>query len=512
MNFFKNKKISIILIILLSAILSILAILDTALVIGLCLLFLFLGITFFVLHYLGLKSKLLYSLLLFVFLIHLGGVLFIHYAQFQPFGSGDFMLYHQLAIEIAQRFQQGIYSLDGLNIPHYYPVVIGFIYSFTLSEMIIGQLFSVYLTVLSVLFVFLLVQEISGSKKWAFLIGLIVCAYPSYFYFGSLLLKDTVVVPFAVLCMLFFVKMVKNFSWKYFLIFYIALTCLIHLRFYVGYAVLFSFVLCWILVLGLDFRKKIIYGIIAIALLGFSPYVLGYGYYGTKTLDTYLNEETITVYREVVYAPTPISPVIEEPAAEEPVIEEPAAEEPVIEEPAIEEPVAKEPTIAWGRKLAPGVGSSFVVEAGFESPFKFVKNSLYSFIHSLLGPFPWQIRTKQQIFALFETIPWYFLFFFSITGIASLVKENGLVKFVKKYRVIIPLLLFSVMSLAALSLYINNFGIITRIRIPSFIILLCLLPFNVKLGKKLAKLLYETKIIKFFNLPKLQEKFGFKNF
>ena len=145
--------------------------------------------------------------------------------------------------------------------PHYYPAMIGVIYALTLPEMLIGQLFGAWLAAITAILVYLMVLEIKGSKKWAFLIGLIVCIYPSYLFFCSLLLKDTVVVPIVMLCMLLFVKMVKNFSWKYFLIFYVALTCLIHLRFYVGYAVLFSFVLCWFLVLGLNFRKKVIYGI-----------------------------------------------------------------------------------------------------------------------------------------------------------------------------------------------------------------------------------------------------------
>ena len=501
---------------------------DKALGAGLLMVFFLSLITYLVLYKFGLKDKRMFQLFLIVLFIHLAAVMFIFYADFQPLsgGSGDYLFYQDIAEKVAQRVNQGNYSLEGIGMPHYYPAIIGIIYALTFPEMLIGQLFGAWLAAITVILVYLMILEIKGSKKWAFLIGLIVCIYPSYLFFCSLLLKDTVVVPLVILCMLLFVKIIKNFSWKYFLIFYIALICLIHFRFYVGYAVLFSFVLCWILVLGLDFRKKIIYGIITIVFLGFSPYVLGYGYYGTETLDIYLNEETITVYREVVYAPTPVASVVEKPTAEEPTAEEPTAEEPTAEEPTVEKPTVEKPTVEKPTVEKPtaekptaekptaekptvekptvGLGSSFLVETGFESPFKFVKNSIYSFIYSLLGPFPWQIKTKQQFFALFETIPWYFLFFFSITGIVRLVKENGLIKFVTKYRVIIPLLLFSIMSLAALSLYINNFGIITRIRIPSFIILLCLLPFNIKLSKKLAKLFYETKIIKFFNLPKLQ--------
>ena len=63
--------------------------------------------------------------------------------------------------------------------------------------------------------------EINGSKKLALLVGLIISIYPSYLYFGSILLKDTVVIPLVLAGMLLLIKMLKSFTvWK-FLIFFI---------------------------------------------------------------------------------------------------------------------------------------------------------------------------------------------------------------------------------------------------------------------------------------------------
>ena len=440
---YKNK---IILFILIG--LGLISFLDKALAIGLLLVFFLTLITFLILLKIGIKDKELYLILLIALLIHLVVVSFIYYTEFKPFGGGaDYDGYNQTAIEIAQRFKQGNFSLEGIHFVNYFPLLIGIIYTFTLPEMIVGQLFTVWLAAISILFVYLIVLELSFSKKWAFLIGLIVCIYPSYLYFGSLLLKDTLIIPLVLSALFLFIKMMKNFSWKNFFIFYIILTCLIHLRFYIGYALLFSFILCWFLISTLNLKKRVIYGIVIILLLGFSPQFLSYGYYGTKIFKAYLNPETITVYREVVYVPS---------------------------------------GSASSGSASSGIGSSFVVKTGFEKPSNFVIKYLESFTYSLLGPFPWQIRYRRQLFALFEIIPWYFLFFIFIFGIIGSIRRKGFLKTLKFYKFAMPLLVFAVLSLGALSLFITNFGIITRIRIPSFIALLCLmsLGFSKKIGHR----------------------------
>ena len=374
-------------------------------------------------------SKALSLLFLAAFFIHLIAVLFIHYANFQPFsgGEGDYIVYQQQAQEIAQRVRQGNFSLQGLSIGHYYPVIIGYIYAFTLPEMLIGQLFGVWLAALSVLLTYLIVLEIGGSKNWAFLIGLLVSIYPSYLFYGSLLLKDSLVVPLALAGLFLTIKLIKKFSWRDFLIFYLILTTLIHLRFYIGYVLLFTFIFCWLILSQLDLKKRFFYGIIIVFLLGFSPQISGYGYYGVYTIENFLNPQKITYYREVAYIP---------PATQPP---------------------------------PPGTGSSIVIEIGFDNPLKFLGNFLKSFIYVLLGPLPWQMKYPRHFFALLETIPWYFLLFFVI---------KGAIRSFKRYKIAIPLTTFSLGVFSVLALFLSNFGIVTRIRIPAFISLLCLIPLS----------------------------------
>jgi len=93
----------------------------------------------------------------------------------------------------------------------------------------------------------------------------------------------------------------------------------------------------------------------------------------------------------------------------------------------------------------------------------------------LLGPFPWQLTQKRQVIGLAETIPWYILIIAFAYGAVRFIKENGILPFLKFYKLSLPLLIFSVFALGALSLFINNYGIIARIRIPAFICLISIM-------------------------------------
>lgn len=473
---FSKKNLIIAIVVLLIVVFSIIFHFDRALFLGL-LLIIFLSVTvFFILYKLKLVSKALCSLFLIALFIHLGVILLFHYTHFQPFGAGDFVGYQQTAEQVAQRIHQGVYSLKGLDIPHYYPVLIGIIYALTMPEMIIGQLFSVWLAVCSVLLTYLIVLEIGGSKKSAFLVGMIVSVYPSFIYFGSLLLKDTVILPLVLLGILLSTKMLKNFDALKFLAFFIVLTCAIHIRFYIGFALMFSFILCWFLISNFKMDERFIYGLTFIFLLGFSPQLLGYGYYGAVPLGGYLNKETITTYREVVYAPSPsIAPVANnESSCENCLAANPAPANPAPNNVSVNNPnPCAQCAQTEDSAEDSGVGSSFVVKAGFDSTFSFVKNYFESFIYAFLGPFPWQLKYKRHLFFLLETIPWYSLICFIAYGIYKSLKMSGRVQTFNHYRFAILPLFFSIMALGALSLFINNFGIIVRIRMPVFIVILC---------------------------------------
>jgi len=435
-NFFIKNKFIIITILVLFLI--IIFCFGRGLSVGLILLIILSGITFFSLHKLGFKDRKIYLLFLIVIAIHLSTTLFMYYADFQPFSGhqGDYIGYQKSAVEFSQSFRHGNFSVKDIALQypdlytgHYYPFIIGILYALTMPEEIIGLIFNVWLVALTIIFVYLIILEINGISKNAFIIGLITAIYPSYIFNSGLLLKDAIEVCFVILGLLFLIKIIKKFAWYNFLILYLALICATHFRFYNGYALIFTFILSWFLFANINLKRKIIYGIIFIIILGFIPQIAAnQGYYGINSFKMYLNLERVNFYRQTVYNPARYNA-----------------------------PVSSTTTTATSAPTI-GLGSSFVAES---TPLGYLK----SFVYVLLGPLPWQIKNLLQSFVLIETIPWYFLLFFIVDGIIILFK--------KRVKEAAPLLIFGIIATVVIAVFESNFGIIVRIRIPIFISLLC---------------------------------------
>ena len=423
--------------------------------------------------------KFLSVLFLVIFLIHIIAVIFIYYTNFQPFsdGRGDYKEYNFVAQEISKRVPIGNFSLEGLPLVHYYPVIIGYIYVLTIPSMFMGQLLNAWIVALVAIFVYLIIREIGRSAKEGFVVGLIVGFYPSLFFYGSLLLKDASVVLLSMMGLLLTLKIIKKFSWLNFLIFYIVLIGATHLRFYISYALIFNFIICWFILSDLKIKKRVIYGIIMIILFGFLPRFapldgVTQGYMGIGSIKYYLNTQTITGYRDLAsnsyfYQRQPqIEPQITEEISLPPI------------EPQITEEISLPPD---GKNLNQ---NSSTIETGFKNSVSFLKKTSLSFVYSILGPFPWQLTQKKHLFVLPEIITWYFLLFFIIKGIVKSIKKD--------YKIILPIIIFSFIIFGVLSFFMNNFGIITRIRMPAFLALLCLFPFGFEKLKNIKIPFLET--------------------
>jgi len=427
--------------------------LDKGLSVGFGLIIVLSGITLFVLNKLGFKDKRMYLLFLIALMIHISATLFIHYSNFPLLlgDGGDYIGYQKSAIQASQCFRQGIFSIKDIiskypdfYTAHYYPIIVGFIYALTLPEEIIGLMLNVWLVAVSIIFLYLIVLEVGNSERSAFIIGLLASIYPSYIFNTSLLLKDAIEVCSAILVLLLIIKIIKRFSWYKFLAFYLAIFCVTHFRFYIGYALIVTFLLSWFLISKLDFKKRLVYGIIFIILLGFVPQIsAGQGYFGKNSIEKYLNFKTANFYRHTAYNPITYG-------------------EPIINSPSANTPSANT-SIANNLVVLSGLDSSFTIEKG---PIGYIK----SFIYVLLGPFPWQVKNLRQSLALIETIPWYLLLFFIVNGIIFSFKTH--------IKNIAPLLIFSIIVMVVIAIFDTNFGLIVRIRIPAFLSLLCIASFK----------------------------------
>lgn len=430
--------------------------LDPLLTAGFLMLTVLIGATFWFIKRKNITGNLLYIALFITIVVHLSAVLFIYYGNFQPFGGGegDYATYNSQAQELAKNFRLGDFS--GLDTKYltdygtsYYPVVIGLVYAIVSPQMIIGQIFSVWLAVVSIILIYLLVLEVGGTSRQAFLATILANLYPSYIFYGSLLLKDTIVVPLVFACLLLGVKLINKFSWKGFLFFYLLSIVLSHFRFYISYAVLISFVFCWLIFSNFEIKKRFWCAFAMIILFGFIPQICGNGYMGSNALRSYLSPEAIINYRQAAYLPRDANLT------------------------------ENNLNIRSEKEINPvkGTGSTIGAKTDLDKPLLFLKNYSETLMYSLFGPLPWQIKLKRQALALFETIPWYFLFIFVIKGVVAVIK---------KYKNALFMVAFSFVVFIVLGLFVPNFGIITRIRIPAFLSLFCIAAIGINFEGKLV--------------------------
>ncbi len=441
----------------------IVAFLDLTLSIGICMLVFLSVLTLILLMCLKVEDNELYFLFFISLLLHMSAVLFLQYSHFQPFsnGIGDYTIYNSEAQTALSSFLGGNFSLSEVSLTTYFPILIAFVYLLTVPNMLIGVLFAAFLGAITAVLVFLIAKELGGSGKQAFLTGLVTNFYASYMFYGSLLLRDIIIIPLAIFGLWLIVRTAKRFSWVEFSLLYLVLAAEFQLRIYIGYAVLLSFAFCFAFLTTLRLKKKIIYAAIMLPLLGFLPQISGYGYYGSNFLIQYLNPKTVALYQNLYNPASPLSLSPNVPSSASQIALQELQEK---VRPGVVPPAA----VVNQQSTSRGLGSSFVVNIDKRNPVTFIASYLKYFCYILLGPLPWQMNSLRQYFALLETIPWYFLLFFIAKGTLNSFKSRN--------KLIIPLLIFSLSALAALAVFISNFGIITRIRIPAFISLLCLVP------------------------------------
>ena len=459
----------------------IVAFFDLTLSIGICMLVFLSALTLISLMFFKVEDNKLYTLFFVSLVLHVLVVLFLQYSHFQPFsdGIGDYTIYNSEAQTALASFLGGNFSLSGVSLTTYFPVLIAFVYFFTVPKMLIGVLFAAFLGAITAVLVFLMVKELGGSGKQSFLTGLVTNFYASYMFYGSLLLRDIIIIPLAVFGLWLIIRMAKRFLWVDFFLLYLVLAAEFQLRIYIGYAVLLSFVVCFVFLSVFTLKRKIIYALIIIPILGFLPQISGYGYYGSNFLEQYLNPKTVALYQNLYNPASPLSlsPSVPSSSSSQVALQE--LQKKVRPSAPVVKPASGYPVIS-PQPVSKGLDSSFVVNIDKRSPVTFVVSYLKYFCYILLGPFPWQMSSPRQYFAFLETIPWYFLLFFVAKGILGSLKS--------KNRLIIPLLVFGLSALVALAVYVSNFGIITRIRIPAFISLLCLAPLAfIKKGEEKQK-------------------------
>lgn len=415
----KSLKVGIFVIIL-GCLLGLITIFDNALALSIILVIFFSLITLFLLHFQKYKEKTLCRLFLIVIFIHFGLVLFLHYTQFYPFGGGrDDLFYHETAVEISTRIHNGEFSLQGLYLPQYYPVFLGIIYAFLGPYQLVVKSIGVIFAAISAVLIYLICRNLGVTAKKSFWAGMIVNLYPSYLFYGSLLLKDTLIVPLSLLGLLLSIKLLHKFKIKIFAFYLLDLIALSFLRSYLGITMFLSFAAAFLLFSRIKTINKIAC-ILFITITGcVVPFIFGYGFFGSSIFNQLLNPNFISSFREANYSIG---------------------------------------------------GSSTGIKIDFTNPIGFTTTYIPSVIYVLLGPLPWQIAKLSQLPALFEMIIFYPIIFLALKSFLN----------PKTMKISAPLLFFGLGLIMAIALFSDNLGANTRLRMTAYMAFACLAPLAMK--------------------------------
>lgn len=374
----------------------------------------------------GQRNLELYALFAAALFVHGGFVLFVYYTGFQPLsGVGDYTLYHRVASDVAVSLKEGTFSLEALARPpsaFLFPVFIGGVYALFGSAMVVGQLFNAWVASIAVLLLYFLASEFHWRLR-AVLVGFVALLYPSFLFFSSFLLKESLVIALSLGALLLTVHMLREFTLRKFLVFALILVALSHLRVYVGVIMAFTFLVSWMFLGERPLHRRLLFFLPMVFALGFVfPLSLQSGsWFAADVISKYGNPQAVRFYKEEAFLPSQTSPG----------------------------------------------AFSFVQDLGisFENPASFATSFARSFLFSVLGPFPWQFQAPRHFFALGEGIPWLVLFLSITVGIVRRFRaEPRSPQFVT--------LVFALGMFAFLALFVNNFGQLLRLRIPAVLVLL----------------------------------------
>lgn len=350
---------------------------------------------------------------LIAWLVRLVACLVIHaysllagYGGFYPLASGaDDTTYFAYAEQIYGGESTGFFAND-------YPLVLALYYQLIGGpDLLMGQLLNVLAGAITVGFGVLIVQELTRDRfdpllrkraiRWA---GIFLTFYPSMLWYSTQLVKDPILVAAGIATLYFQICLLRRPSWILVGGWLLSFGALFPFRPYAAVAVALA-----LLLYVLRFKPKWL--VPAVLVVGVLPYLLGRGWFGLSTLQSFLSAEAIAQFRESSYSTG---------------------------------------------------GSAVGITVNYSNPITFLTTYSYSFATAMFGPFPWQIRAMGQAVALPEALVMWALFPTWLRGVWKLRKRarGG-----ARANCETMLLLFSLILIGAIALFSDNIGANTRLRL-----------------------------------------------
>jgi hypothetical protein len=361
-----------------------------------------------------------FNWMIFAFSVRLVACLAIHiysleagFDGFYPLASGhDDGLYWKLSSDI----------LSG-SVPDYIPNSYAFflvaIFSITGQDLLIGKILSVIAGSLTIYIGVLIARELSSIinlpeqdiKYAANFTGFLLALYPSSLWYSTQLVRDSLLVFFAVWNIYLSIVLLKKRKKDILIWWCITLIIVYSLRAYAGVGLVISLVAYLMLVWKTKIQRKLIVLALLIIPCALVPYFLGQGIFGLEKILPSLNAEEIGRQREQAYSTG---------------------------------------------------GSSTGISVNYSNPISFIFTFGQSFFSAMLGPLPWQINSIVTMIALPEAILMWILCF-------KLWQSWSSKKIKKRNNEEMFLLVSCLIQVGIFALFSDNIGANTRLRLLPWI-------------------------------------------
>ncbi|MEH1911682.1 MAG: hypothetical protein V7L05_20325 [Nostoc sp.] len=370
--------------------------------------------------------KLAVNWMIIAFLVRMVACLAVHiysleagFEGFYPLASGnDDDLYWKLADEI----------LSG-SIPEYipnsYPFFLVALFSITGQNLLIGKILSVFAGSLTVYVGVILAHELSSGINLpqqdrnyaANFTGILLTLYPSALWYSTQLVRDLLLVFFAILNIYLSIIILKRGKqslwiwWGTWIWWGITLFIVYSLRNYAGVGLLMGFFAYLIFIWKVKIQRKLFVLALVLIPCALVPYFLGQGIFGFEHILPTLNTEEIARQREHAYSTG---------------------------------------------------GSSTGISIDYSNPVNFIFTYGQSYITAMLGPLPWQVRSVVTLITLPEVIGMWILYFQLWQSWSSRTIKN-------KNNEEILLLISCLIQVGIFALFSDNIGANTRLRLLPWI-------------------------------------------
>ena len=296
------------------------------------------------------------------------------------------------------------------NLPNPYPYFLAFLFRLTGPSLLMVKLANVILGAVAVSAGVLIAREVSSSRYSfrslrhpANLTGLFLSLYPALAFYSGQLLKDTLVVFFGILSLLFYVKALRKGGVRLWLGGGLCTLALYAFRPYAAFALLFGLGIY----LFVNWKIRLPYKLLTLAtflfIAAFVPYFEGHGLFGIQYIRKFASLEYIAEIREKLYS-----------------------------------------------HGGSAVGISF--QSG--NLVEFIGSYFYSFLTAAFGPLPWQLKGMNVLIALPEAMLMWLLVPIWLKGILS--TRSGPEKL---------LIYLSWILLGVIALFSDNIGADVRLRL-----------------------------------------------